>query len=80
MELFRWSGLIAFVVIVGLITIFCLFFLDGIIKGIIEDRASSLVGAKVEIGDLRTKILGAECRHPEVQWRTPKNPCAMPLK
>jgi uncharacterized protein (TIGR03545 family) len=58
MKMIRWSGLIAFVVIVGLITIFCLFFLDGIIKGIIEDRASLIVGAKVEIGDLRSKLLG----------------------
>jgi uncharacterized protein (TIGR03545 family) len=58
MKMIRWSGLIAFVVVVGLIVIFCLFFLDGIIKGIIEDRASLIVGAKVEIGDLRFKIFG----------------------
>jgi uncharacterized protein (TIGR03545 family) len=58
MKMIRWSGLIAFVVVVGLIAIFCLFFLDGIIKGIIEDRASLMVGAKVEIGDLRFKIFG----------------------
>jgi uncharacterized protein (TIGR03545 family) len=58
MKMIRWSGLISFVVIVGLITIFCLFFLDGIIKGIIEDRASLIVGAKVEIGALRSKLLG----------------------
>jgi len=58
MKMIRWSGLIVFIVIVGLITIFSLLFLDGIIKGIIEDRASLAVGAKVEIGNLKSKIFG----------------------
>ena len=40
MKMIRWSGLIAFVIIVGLIAVFNLLFLDGIIKGIVRDQAS----------------------------------------
>jgi uncharacterized protein (TIGR03545 family) len=74
MKMIRWSGLIAFVVIVGLITIFCLFFLDGIIKGIIEDQASLIVGAKVEIGDLRSKLLGLSVDIQNLQVANPEQP------
>jgi uncharacterized protein (TIGR03545 family) len=74
MKMIRWSGLIAFIVIVGLITIFNLFFLDGIIKGIIEDRASLAVGAKVEIGDLRFKIFGLNVDIQKLQVANPEEP------
>ena len=70
----RWSGLIVFIVIVGLITIFTLFFLDGIIKGMIEDRASLAVGAKVEIGDLRFKIFGLSVDIQNLQVANPEEP------
>ena len=43
MKMIRWSGLIAFVIIVGLIAAFNLLFLDGIVKGIVEDQASLAV-------------------------------------
>jgi uncharacterized protein (TIGR03545 family) len=59
---------------VGLITIFNLFFLDGIIKGIIEDRASLAVGAKVEIGDLRFKIFGLSVDIQNLQVANPEEP------
>lgn len=74
MKMIRLSGLIAFVVIVGLITIFNLFFLDRIIKGIIEDQASLIVGAKVEIGDLRFKILGLSVDIQNLQVANPGQP------
>ena len=74
MKMIRWSGLIAFIVIVGLITIFCLFFLDGIIKGIIEDRASLIVGAKVEIGDLKFKLFGLSVDIQNLQIANPEEP------
>jgi uncharacterized protein (TIGR03545 family) len=74
MKMIRLSGLIAFVVIVGLITIFNLFFLDRIIKGIIEDQASLIVGAKVEIGDLRFKILGLSVDIQNLQVANPEQP------
>ncbi len=74
MKMIRWSGLIVFIVIVGLITIFTLFFLDGIIKGMIEDRASLAVGAKVEIGDLRFKIFGLSVDIQNLQVANPEEP------
>jgi uncharacterized protein (TIGR03545 family) len=74
MKMIRWSGLVVFIVIVGLITIFSLFFLDGIIKGIVEDRASLAVGAKVEIGDLRFKIFGLSVDIQNLQVANPEEP------
>jgi uncharacterized protein (TIGR03545 family) len=74
MKMIRWSGLIVFIVIVGLITIFSLFFLDSIIKGIVEDRASLAVGAKVEIGDLRSKIFGLSVDIQNLQVANPEEP------
>jgi uncharacterized protein (TIGR03545 family) len=74
MKMIRWSGLIAFVVIVGLITVFTLFFLDGIIKGILEDQASLAVGAKVEIGDLRFKLFGLSVDMQNFQVANPEEP------
>ena len=74
MKMIRWSGLIVFIVIVGLITIFNLFFLDGILKGIIENRASLAVGAKLEIGDLRFKIFGLNVDIQKLQVANPEEP------
>jgi uncharacterized protein (TIGR03545 family) len=74
MKMIRWAGLVVFIVIVGLITIFSLFFLDGIIKGIVEDRASLAVGAKVEIGDLRSKIFGLSVDIQDLQVANPEEP------
>jgi uncharacterized protein (TIGR03545 family) len=53
---------------------FSLFFLDGIIKGIVEDRASLAVGAKVEIGDLRFKIFGLSVDIQNLQVANPEEP------
>src|SRR4030042_5687025 len=74
MKMIRWSGLVFFIVIVGLIPIFSLFFLDGIIKGIVEDRASLVVGARVEIGDLRSKIFGLSVDIQNLQVANPEEP------
>lgn len=74
MKMIRWSGLIAFAVLVGLIITFNLFFLDRIVKGIIEDQASSLVGARVEIGDLRLKLLGLSVDIQSLQVANPEQP------
>jgi uncharacterized protein (TIGR03545 family) len=74
MKMIRWSGLVVFIVIVGLITIFSLFFLDSMIKGIVEDRASLAVGAKVEIGELRSKIFGLSVDIQNFQVANPEEP------
>jgi uncharacterized protein (TIGR03545 family) len=74
MKMIRWSGLIVFFVIVGLLMVFSLFFLDSIIKGIVEDRASLSVGAKVEIGDLRFRIFGLSANIQDLQVANPEEP------
>lgn len=74
MKMIRWSGLIAFVVIVGLITTFNLFFLDNIVKGALEKRASLIVGARVNIGDLVFKIFGLHIDIRNLQVTNPDQP------
>ena len=74
MKMIRWSGFIAFVVIVGLITAFNLFFLDSIIKGALEKRSSLIVGARVDIGDLAFKIFGLHIDIRNLQVTNPDQP------
>ncbi len=74
MKMIRWPGLVAFVVIVGLITAFNLFFLDNIVKGALEKRASLIVGARVDIGDLAFKIFGLHIDIRNLEVTNPDNP------
>ncbi|MBN2687694.1 MAG: hypothetical protein JXR85_05900, partial [Deltaproteobacteria bacterium] len=52
MKMIRWGGLITFIVIIGLIAAFDLFFLDTIIEKSLERQGSLIVGARVDIGEL----------------------------
>lgn len=74
MKIFRWWGIVAFVVIVGLISGFNLLFLDGIIKRFIEERASLAAGARVDIGDLEFKIFGLSLDIRDLQVANPDHP------
>jgi uncharacterized protein (TIGR03545 family) len=74
MKMIRWRGLAAFVVVVGLIAVFNLLFLDGIIKNFIEDQASLVAGAKVEIGKLNLKIFGLRLDIRDLQVANPNQP------
>lgn len=74
MKMIRWPGLVAFVVIVGLITAFNLFFLDSIVKGALEKQASLIVGARVDIGDLAFKIFGLHIDVRNLQVTNPDQP------
>ncbi len=49
MKWIRWGGLIAFLLITGLIVGFWILLIDGIVERVIEDQGTSLVGAKVEL-------------------------------
>jgi len=53
----RWKFIIPFLVFILIIVAFVTFFLDGIVKSIVEERASLLNKAKVEIEDLDIGIL-----------------------
>jgi len=70
----RWKGLIAFAVIAGLIMLFNFLFLDHIIKGIVEDQASLAVGARVDIGDLKTSLFGLGVEIRDLQVTNPDQP------
>lgn len=74
MKMIRWPGLIVFVIIAGIITIFNLFFLDSIVKGALEKRASLFVGARVDIGDLAFKIFGLRIDMRNIQVTNPEQP------
>lgn len=74
MKMIRWSGLVAFVAIVGLIAAFNLLFLDGIIKRIVEAQASLAVGARVEIGDLKIGLFGLNIEIQDLQVANPEQP------
>jgi uncharacterized protein (TIGR03545 family) len=58
----RWKFVIPFVVFILIIVAFVAFFLDGIVESIVEERASLLNKAKVEIEDLDIGFLSPGVR------------------
>ncbi|MEO1923745.1 MAG: TIGR03545 family protein [Nautiliaceae bacterium] len=54
--IFRISGLIAFGVISGIVSLFMVIFLDPIVKGVLEFALSKSIHKKVEIEKVTTKI------------------------
>ena len=74
MKMIRWWGLIAFIVITGLIAIFNIFFLDTIIERTIERQASLAVGARVDIGDLALSIFGLSVSIQDIAVTNPDEP------
>lgn len=74
MKMIRWWGLIAFIVIAGLVVIFNIFFLDKIIERTVERQASLAVGARVDIGDLAFKIFGLSVSIHDIKVTNPNEP------
>ena len=74
MKMIRWSGIIAFIVIVGLITLFNLLFLDSIIERSLEKQASVVLGARVDIGDLDFDIFDLHLEMNDLQVTNPDRP------
>jgi uncharacterized protein (TIGR03545 family) len=74
MKMIRWWGLTAFVIIVGLITAFNILFLDSIIKRSLENQASLLVGARVDIGDLSSRIFDLRVTIRNLEVTNPEQP------
>jgi uncharacterized protein (TIGR03545 family) len=52
MKIFRWSGLIGFVVFTGLLTFIGFFFLDGWLKSALETAGMKLNGAEVNVAEV----------------------------
>ena len=51
-KVFRWQGVVAFMVLLGLLYLFSAFLLDRIVKYAIESTASQAVGAEVNVGEV----------------------------
>ncbi|OGW35110.1 MAG: hypothetical protein A2X58_08820 [Nitrospirae bacterium GWC2_56_14] len=56
----RWQGLIAFVMVVCSVVVLWLFFLDGLVKRMVEQVGTSLAGAEVDLAaaDVKLFLLG----------------------
>ena len=54
---FRIQGIAVFVVVTGLIGVFFVLFLDGIIKDTIEDQGSRVMESQIDVGSLATSLL-----------------------
>jgi uncharacterized protein (TIGR03545 family) len=70
----RWSGLVAFGVIVGIVAVFNLLFLDGIVERVVEGQASMTVGARVDIGDLDLGLLDLRVDIRDLEVTNPDEP------
>lgn len=56
-KIFRIQGIAVFVILVGLIGLFFILFLDGIIKNTIEEQGSQAMESQIDIGSLSTSLL-----------------------
>lgn len=74
MKMIRWWGLITFIVIVGIIAIFNIFFLDKIIERTVERQASLALGARVDIGDIALKFFGLSVSIHDIKVTNPDEP------
>ena len=54
---FRIQGIAVFVVLTGLIALFFVLFLDGIIKNALEDQGSRMMESQIDVGSLSTSLL-----------------------
>ena len=74
MNMIRWGGLITFIIITGLIALFTVVFLDTIIERSIEDKASTVVGARVDIGSLDVGIFDLSIAIHDIAITNPDEP------
>jgi len=54
---FRILGIAVFVVLTGLLGVFFVLFLDGIVKDTIEDQGSRVMESQIDVGSLSTSLL-----------------------
>lgn len=71
---FRWPGLVAFLVIVGLIAAFSWLLLDTILKWSLERTLGTLNGAEVNIAQVEHQWMPLKIRMHEVQVTDPAQP------
>jgi uncharacterized protein (TIGR03545 family) len=70
----RWWGLIAFAVIAALLTVFWLFFVDGIVRRVVERTGTAIAGAEVDVDRARLALTPFGLSLNGIQVTDPKNP------
>ena len=70
----RWQGLGIFGFVAALVCLFAFFFIDTMIKGIIENQGSSLVGARVELAEADLTFFPAGLQLSHLQITNPDKP------
>jgi uncharacterized protein (TIGR03545 family) len=70
----RWRGLIAFLVVNGLLFTFFLLFVDGLVKRTIEKTGAALVGARVELDDAGLSLIPLGLSLSRLQVTNPDEP------
>lgn len=72
----RWQGLGVFCFFVAIISLFTLFFADGLIKKVIETQGSKMVGARVDLAEAKLSffpagltLTGLQITNPERPWQ-----------
>ena len=73
MKIFRWQGVIAFILIGGLIGIFLLLFLDGMIERAVEEKGSEAAKTQIDIGSLSTSLLAQAITLANIEVANPDN-------
>lgn len=70
----RWGGLAVFVVVAGLLLVFWLLFVDGIVERAIEDQGTRLIGARVELDEADLSLIPAGLTLSGLQVTSPDEP------
>ncbi len=70
----RWWGLIVFLVVSAVIAVFWLFFVDGIVRSVVEKTGTSIVGAEVDVAAARMNLSPFGLSLSGIQVTDPKNP------
>jgi uncharacterized protein (TIGR03545 family) len=73
MKLFRWQGVLAFALIGGLVGIFLVLFLDGMIERGIEEKGSVAAKTQIDIGSLTTSLLSQSVSLTGIEVANPDN-------
>ncbi|WP_438864722.1 TIGR03545 family protein [Neptunicella sp.] len=73
-KIIRWQGLVAFIVIIGLILAITLIFLDNWIKMAIEGSASTATGAEVNVGSVSHRFSPLGLTVNNIQLTDPEKP------
>ena len=73
MKIFRWQGVLAFVLIGSLVGGFLILFLDGMIERAIEEKGSMAAKTRIDIGSLSTSLFAQSIVLTGIEVANPDN-------